>query len=107
MNDMNYVRLKRRADNGDIEAMLDLATAFLPQPNKMKWGYDHLILSPNFEGDGYKALYNPFDSRYYYWLIQAGKQAYNDWIKGNTIPLKYIATALAESIKQYARQLHI
>lgn len=99
LNDMNYVRLKRRADNGDIEAMLDLATAFLPQPNKMKWGYDHLILSPNFEGDGYKALYNPFDSRYYYWLIQAGKQAYNDWIKGNTIPLKYIATALAESIK--------
>lgn len=97
--DMNYVKLKRRADDGDIEAMLDLATGFLPQPSKMQWGFDRLILFPDLQRSGYRAWNDPYDARYYFWILKAAIHAFNDWIGGKIIPLKYIATALAEGIK--------
>lgn len=96
--DLSYVQLARQANNGDIEAMLDMATGFLLQTNKIKWTDNHLIVSPNFEKNGYKTWPDPLDTRYYFWIINACKKAYSDWINGKVIPLKYIATALAEGI---------
>lgn len=94
-----YVQLKRAADSGDINAMLSIAIGFLQQPGKLQWGFDRIVALPNFEKQGYKVYPDPYDARYYFWLIEACKKAYSDWIDGKRIPLKYIATALAESIK--------
>ncbi len=94
----NYVQLCRRADAGDIEAMLDIAVGFLPDPDQMNWGMDHLILSPNFAKKGYRLFPDAFEARYYFWILKAGRKAYDDWMAGKVIPLKYIANALMEGI---------
>ena len=99
MNNMSYVKLDRRAAAGDIEAMLDIAIGFLSNPDNMKWGLDCLILSPDFEKKGYRRFPDSFDARYYFWILKAGEKAYDDWMAGKVIPLKYIATALAEGLR--------
>ncbi|MDD6214105.1 MAG: DUF4145 domain-containing protein [Firmicutes bacterium] len=99
MLNMNYVKLNRRADAGDIEAMLDIAIGFLANPDNMKWGLDGLILSPDFEKMGYRRFPDRFDARYYFWILKAGEKAYADWVASKVIPLKYIATALAEGLR--------
>ena len=108
MLNMKYVTLERKAAAGDIEAMIDIATGFLPNPDNRQWGLDRLILSPNLEKSGYTRYPDPYEARYYFWILRAGQKAYDDWMEGKTIPLKYIATVLAEGIKfMYCHDLYL
>ena len=99
-----YVELKKQADNGDIQAMLDIAVGFL---NKQIQFGDHEVVCMSFDYykySRYKDYYNSsknrlYDPRYYYWVIKAAELASENYFSGKSVPLKYIATALLEALK--------
>lgn len=99
----SYNNLKKMANNGDIQSMLDIAAGFLPK--NIMFGPYQMINMPYsfFKEKGYKIQDHTYavnklqaiDSRYYYWI---GK-AVSSLKDADTPPLKYIATAILEYIK--------
>lgn len=92
---MDYVKLERRANANDIEAMLDIANGFLS--NRIEWDANSLVFAP--KSSLYANIPDRYDARYYYWILKACDTAYNLWVSGDDIPLTYIATALVEGMK--------
>ena len=97
----DYMALKRKADNGDISAMLDLAIGFMPK--KPFWSPEHILCMPKFRARGKEFCQErAYDTRYYYWITRACDQAvanvYNE--EGEkTYPKKYMANAFLEAMK--------
>lgn len=88
----DFVELKQRGENGDVQAMLDIASGFLESP--ICWTNESLIYLKRYTSNP-----DPCDARYYYWVLKACETAYKDWVNGRDLPLRYIANALLESIK--------
>lgn len=104
-NDLNinkdYTILKKRADDGDITAMLELASGFLAP--KILWGDCQTVCMPKYSSRSMKnsgfSEKNAFDSRYYYWVCQASHKALELEKTGEQYNRRYIATALLDSVK--------
>ena len=92
---MEYVKLKRKVDEGDPGAALDIASGFLQR--KIEWERGSLICAP--KSNQYVLSPDNYDPRYYFWILIADILAYKNWMEGKVIPLRYIATALVEGIK--------
>lgn len=91
-----YCELKRKAENGDVEAMLDIAIGFLSKdPKNLVWNDNGLVNMPAyfFKGKKYSPAYS-YDARYYYWVSEAVITAARKWERGEYVPLRYIATAI-------------
>jgi len=91
----DYVQLKKRADEGDVEAMIDIASGFLE--NTICWTEESLIWMRKYKDSRYYP--DPCDARYYYWILKACNAAYEDWRRGKKLPLRYLANVLLEGIK--------
>lgn len=99
-----YVELSNKANKGDIQAMLDIAVGFLPK--QIQWG---VLNSVCMSYDFYRGYLNTDeyakykeslqDTRYYYWIIRAATLAAQRGLANEFVPLKYIATALLETLK--------
>ena len=96
MAESDYQKLYSNAKNGDISAMLDLAIGFVAPLYKFTFGNEHLICMPK---RGNILISDAYDTRYYYWIIQACNRAVLDHKNGKTIPKRYLATALFEALK--------
>lgn len=96
-----YVELENRANEGDVEAMLNLAVGFLQQ--NILWSSDKLVNMPSYIHRGVE--YNQdkvYDRRYYYWILNAVNGACLDMDK---FPRKYIATAIWEAYSVWFNML--
>lgn len=94
----DYVKLKRRADQGDVAAMLDIAIGFLAK--EPLWSNNQLVCMPPYRYRDEKIdSRNAYDARYYYWILKACETAVKCQKNGTDYPKKYIATALLEAIK--------
>lgn len=91
----DYVMLKEKADKGDIQAMLDIASGFFENP--ICWTNESLIYLKKYREPLYYP--DPCDARYYYWILRACYTAYFDWKDGKPLPLRYLANTLLEGIK--------
>lgn len=101
-----YVELHRKAERGDISAMLDLAAGFLPKDSKkIVWSSNRLVCMPKYYPRGSDiGFYNEdaYDARYYYWITRAcytANEAAGDNINLSAFPQKYMATAFLEGFK--------
>lgn len=93
-----YVKLRERADQGDIAAMLDIAVGFLPK--KIIWSDMQLVCMPAYKYRGEEYFSDSaYDTRYYYWIIKACDHYCELVGQGVQPPQKYIATALLEAAK--------
>ncbi len=88
----DFVRLKEKADNGDIQAMIDIASGFLENP--ICWTNESLICLKCYKNNP-----DPCDARYYYWILRACEAAYVAWRAGKDLPLRYLANVLLEGVK--------
>ena len=96
-----YVELENRANDGDVEAMLDLAVGFLPKD--ITWSSNMLVNMPPFIHR--KQAFNQdraYDTRYYYWILKAVDTA---WWEIESFPRKYISTAIWEGYKYWFYRL--
>ncbi len=91
----DYVMLKEKAEKGDIQAMLDIASGFLE--SSICWTEESLIYLKKYRDPLYHP--DPCDARYYCWILWACYTAYKDWKAGKPLPLRYLANALLEGIK--------
>ncbi len=91
----DYVMLKEKAEKGDVQAMMDLASGFLE--SSICWTGDSLIYLKKYKDPLYHP--DPCDARYYYWILKACGKAYDDWKAGKALPLRYLANTLLEGIK--------
>ncbi|MBQ7033805.1 MAG: DUF4145 domain-containing protein [Clostridia bacterium] len=89
-----FMRLREKAEDGDIQAMLDIAVGFLPA--NIPWTGVSLVMHPDNA-----RFRDPYDARYYYWITRACDAAYASWKRGKDLPLPYLATALLEGLKFY------
>lgn len=101
-----YVELHRKAERGDISAMLDLAAGFLPKDSKkIVWSNNRLVCMPKYYPRGSDiGFYNEdaYDARYYYWITRAcytASEAAGDNFELSAFPQKYMATAFLEGAK--------
>ena len=93
-----YTGLLKRAEAGDISAMLDLAIGFVHKTPV--WSIDQLVCMPKHRSRGREYYQeNAYDTRYYYWIIRACDQAVIEVMQGNSYPKKYIATAFMDALK--------
>jgi len=92
MINKEFLELKKKADDGDISAMLDIAVGFLFKP--ITWTRETLVYLKKYE-----RYPDPCDARYYYWVLKACKTYYNNWQEGKSVPLRYLPTVLLEGIK--------
>ena len=98
----DYVSLSARAENGEVDAMLDLAIGFLPK--NPVWGKEQLVCMPKYydkrtNREYYNAEYDAPDTRYYYWIMSACNRLLEEGVEVKDSHKKYIATALFEGIK--------
>lgn len=100
-----YFMLEKRANDGDIEAMLDIAIGFVSDDRRSKTYFDSngMVCMPKYYATDGTEYYQDgaFDVRYYYWILKATNKAvmlhYNH--QSDAIPKKYMATAYLEAIK--------
>ena len=95
MLNLEYVKLERKANAGDVEAMLDIASGFFNK--KIDLDVNGLVLAP--KSNLYEFYPDAYDARYYHWILKACDTAYRQWVSGKDVPLTYIATALVEGMK--------
>jgi|GEM_PF-5819483 len=95
-----YCLLESKANNGDINAMLDIATGFLPKREPIFFSENSLVCMPKYHYKG-KEYYNKnaYDARYFYWIYRACDCACDCFENDRDFPKKYISTALLELIK--------
>lgn len=88
-----YAELEAKAMSGDVAAMLDIASGFLP--NNIVWSSDRLVNMPSYiyKGQAFNQD-KAYDFRYYYWIMNAANEAY--W-QMDTFQRKYMATAVWEA----------
>ncbi len=96
MMNKDYVVLSRAAQNGDVEAMLNIANVFLP--SKINWDISNSLINGPASSMYFQSP-DTYDARYYYWILKACCIAYENWKAQKPVPLTYIATALLEAIK--------
>ena len=99
MNIPEYVFLLRKAEQGDIQAMLDIASGFLSEP--INWNANMLInMQPYRYNNKVYDQQNAYDVRYYYWVSMAAGQtlAYDQKREFDRIPWRYLATALYDAV---------
>lgn len=94
--DPKYIHLLRKAeDNGDISAMLDLASGFLPR-----------TLDVNDSGFITKYKGKEPNSDYYKWIVRAVLQACKNIEESEPVPMRYLATAVWEALRISRRYVY-
>ncbi len=93
----DYLSLEQEAKNGNITAMLDLASGFLSP--KSEFNQDGMVVITQYS-QAYRFSNGVPDGRYYYWILKAALQSAEDFSSGNmaNIPVRFISTALLEAI---------
>ena len=101
-----YIELEKRANSGDISAMLDIAVGFLARD--INWSNQGLVCMPPYKfNDMFFSNKTAYDARYYYWIYRATDAVLQYFNNNNSnlyngvIPLKYISTSLIEMFKFY------
>ena len=100
LRNVDYLKLKQKAEQGDIEAMLDIAIGFIDQRSTMNDNGLWNMPTIRIRGKEYNNVMC-YDTRYYYWICKAAIKAvdyYLDFQKWR-IPMKYIPTVLLEFLK--------
>lgn len=96
-----YCVLEKKALNGDVAAMLDIAIGFVS--NKTYINKDGMVCMPKYRAkDGCEYFQeDAFDARYYYWILKAANKAieYYNIGRDKEVPKRYIATTCLEGIK--------
>ncbi|MBQ8039282.1 MAG: DUF4145 domain-containing protein, partial [Lachnospiraceae bacterium] len=102
-----YTGLLRKAEAGDISAMLDLAIGFVHKtpvwsPNQLFCLRYYRPISKYDSVQRKRVLKQPeltYDTRYFYWVTRACNQSITVLEKGGTYPKKYMANAFMDAIK--------
>ena len=97
-----YVELKKKADSGDVDAMIDIALGFLDKSGGIRTSDFGLMCMPKIKKYG-KYFFNEnnrdYNVLYYHWINLAAKTACEKNKEGEFYSKRLIATALLESIK--------
>ncbi len=98
----DFAKLSIRANNGDIDAMLDIAIGFLPK--NPVWGTEQLVCMPKYYDkqsgrEYYNSEFDAPDSRYYYWILSACQCMVDYDFPVKDSYKQYIPTVLFEGIK--------
>ena len=104
-SESEYCRLEEEANSGNIDAMLSIASGFIPRNNLFLNDFQMLCMPKykNRKDDKEHYQKDAFDTRYYYWILKACNKTYIDFITHKNVSAilknKFILTALLDAIK--------